>query len=116
MRYRRLKLQDLLREEISSIIQRDLKDPGLGLITILDVRVSEDLRSAKVLYSVYGEKEEKKKTDAAINRSRGYIKFLLGQRLKLKFMPDIHFVTEDTYERIEKIEEILKRVSHVPED
>lgn len=116
MRYRRLRLQDLLREEISAIIQRDLKDPGLGLVTILDVRVTEDLRSAKILYSVYGDKEEKERTGAAINRSRGYIKFLLGQRLKLKFMPDIRFVTEDTYEHIEKIEEILKKVSHVPED
>lgn len=116
MRYRRFKLQDLLREEISLIIQRDLKDPGLGMVTIVDVRVTEDLRSARILYSVYGDKEEKEKTNEAIKRSKGYIKYLLGQRIKLKYMPDIHFVTDDTYDHIEKIEGILKKVSHVSED
>jgi len=116
MRYRRLRLQDLLREEISSIIRRDLKDPGFGLITIVDVRVTEDLRTAKILYSIYGDKTEKEKTNEALKRSRGYIKFLLGQRLKLKFMPDIHFVIDDTYEHMERIGEIFKKVSHVPEN
>jgi len=116
MKYRRFRLQDLLREEISSIIQRDLKDPGLGLITIMDVRVNEDLRSAKILYSVYGDKTEKERTSEALKRSRGYIKYLLGQRIKLKYMPDILFVADDTFEHIEKIEGILKKVSHVSED
>lgn len=116
MRYRRLRLQDLLREEISSIIHKDLKDPGFGLITIVDVRVSEDLRTAKIFYSVYGDEKEKGKTNDAIKRSRGYIKHLLVQRMKLKIMPDIHFVIDDTYEHMEKIGEIFKRISHVPED
>jgi len=109
MRYRRLKLQDLLREEISSIIMKDLKDPGFGFITILDVRMTEDLKNAKVYYSIYGDAKDRQATGDALKRAKGYIKFLLGERLKLKYMPDITFIIDDPYERIAHIEEILKR-------
>ena len=71
MRYRRLRLQDQLREEISSIIQQEIKDPGIGFITILDVKMTEDLKYAKVLYSVYGSEEEKNKTVEALETGQG---------------------------------------------
>jgi len=112
MRYRRLKLQDLLREEISSIILRDIKDPGLGMVTILDVKMTEDLKHAKIYYSIYGSEEEKEKTANALKRSKGYIKFLLGERLKLRYMPDIVFMVDDSYEKLARIEEILKKEAH----
>jgi ribosome-binding factor A len=112
MRYRRLKLQDLLREEISLMIQRDIKDPGLGFITILDVKMTEDLRYAKVFYSIYGNDEEKKKTIQALKRAKGYMKVLLGERLKLRYMPDITFVVDDSYEKVARIEEIIKKETH----
>jgi ribosome-binding factor A len=112
MRYRRLKLQDLLREEISLMIQRDIKDPGLGFITILDVNMTEDLRYAKVLYSIYGSDEEKKKTIQALKRAKGYMKVLLGERLKLRYTPDLTFVIDDSYEKIARIEEIIKKEAH----
>lgn len=116
MRYRRLRIQDLLREEISLIIQRDLRDPGVGFVTILDVRVSEDLKIAKVMCTIYGSDEEKKKTLLALKRSRGFVKFLLGQRVKLKYIPDINFVLDDVYEKAMRIEEILKREASVRKD
>jgi ribosome-binding factor A len=116
MKYRRLKLQDLLREEISSIILRDIKDPGFGLITILDVAMTEDLKHAKVYYSIYGSDEDKEKTANALKRSRGYIKFLLGERLKLRSMPDIAFVIDDSYEKLARLDAILKKEAHDRED
>jgi ribosome-binding factor A len=112
MKYRRLKLQDLLREEISSIILRDIKDPGLGMVTILDVKMTEDLKHAKIYYSIYGNDQEKEKTTNALKRSKGYIKFLLGERLKLRYMPEIAFVVDDSYEKIARIEDILKKEAH----
>ncbi len=116
MRYRRLRVQDLLREEISLIIQREIGDPGLGFITIIDVRMSEDLKTAKVYFSIYGSDEEKKDTLEALKRSRGYIKFLLGKRVKLKYMPDLNFVLDDSLERVQRIEEIFKKETHDGED
>lgn len=109
MRYRRLRVQDLLREEISLIIQRELKDPGLGFITVVDVRVSEDLKSAKVYISIYGSDEEQKHTLEALKRSKGYIKFLLGKRVTLRYIPELTFSLDDSFERVQRMEEIFKK-------
>jgi len=110
MRYRRFRLQDQLREEISSIIQQEIKDPGIGFITILEVKLTEDLKYAKVHYSVYGSEEEKAKTIEALKRARGYIKHVLGERIKLRYMPDLTFALDRGQERAERIEELLKKV------
>ncbi|MCX8023020.1 MAG: 30S ribosome-binding factor RbfA [Syntrophorhabdaceae bacterium] len=109
MRYRRLKLQDLLREEVSAIIMRELKDPGFGFITILDVEMTEDLKNAKIYYSIYGDEKERERTGDALKRAKGYIKFLLGERLKVKYIPEITFILDDPFERVARIEELLKR-------
>ncbi|HBL25063.1 MAG TPA: 30S ribosome-binding factor RbfA [Deltaproteobacteria bacterium] len=109
MRYRRLRVQDLLREEISLIIQRELQDPGLGFITVVDVRVSEDLKSAKVYISIYGSDEEQKHTLEALKRSKGYIKFLLGKRVTLRYIPELTFSLDDSLERVQRMEEIFKK-------
>lgn len=109
MRYRRLRVQDLLREEISLIIQRELHDPGLGFITVVDVRVSEDLKSAKVYISIYGSDEEQKHTLEALKRSKGYIKFLLGKRVTLRYIPELTFSLDDSLERVQRMEEIFKK-------
>jgi|WetSurSiteA1Bulk_404760.scaffolds.fasta_scaffold89319_3 ribosome-binding factor A len=116
MKYRRLKLQDAFREEISLIIQREIKDPGMGFVTVLDVKMTEDLKTAKVFCSVYGEGEEKGKTMEALKRSKGYIKFLLGKRVRLKYMPDITFSLDTTYDKIAAIEAILKKESRASEE
>jgi ribosome-binding factor A len=109
MRYRRLRVQDLLREEISLIIQRELQDPGLGFITVVDVKMSEDLKSAKVYISIYGSEEEQKHTFEALKRSKGYIKFLLGKRVKLRYIPELSFLLDDTLERTQRLEEIFRK-------
>ena len=116
MRYRKLRVQDLIREEISSIIQRDIKDPGMGFVTILEVKMSEDLRVAKIFCSVYGDDETKQKTLDALKRSKGYIRFLLGKRIKLRYTPEIAFSLDTTYDTVAKIEEILKKEVHADED
>ena len=103
-------MQDLFREEISVIIQQEIKDPGIGFITILDVKMTEDLKYAKVLYSVYGSEEERDKTVEALRRAKGYIKHLLGTRVKLKFMPEITFVLATGQEKLDRIDELLKKV------
>jgi ribosome-binding factor A len=103
-------MQDALREEISSIIHQEIKDPGIGFITILAVKMTEDLKYAKVLYSVYGSDEERANTVDALRRAKGYIKHVLGTRIKLKYMPEITFVLDTGQEKLDRIDEILKQV------
>jgi len=116
MRYRRLRVQDQLREEISLIIQREIRDPGLGFITIIDVQMSEDLKIAKVYFSIYGNDEEKKRTLEALKRSKGYIKFLLGKRVKLRYMPELYFMLDNSLEKVQRMEEVFKREADDGED
>ena len=103
-------MQDQFREEISSIIREEIKDPGIGFITVLDVRLTEDLKHAKVLYSVYGSQEEKEKTTEALRRAKGYIKHLLGSRVKLRFMPELTFIFDTEQEKRARIDELLEKV------
>ena len=116
MKYRKLRVQDLLKEEIALIIQREIRDPGMGFITVLGTKMSEDLKDAKVYLSIYGDEEQKAATLAALKRSRSYIKFLLGKRIQLRNMPELHFVIDDTYEKAARIEEILKKEANVQQD
>jgi ribosome-binding factor A len=116
MRYRKEKVQDLLREELSSILFRDIKDPGLGFVTILEVRMTEDLKVAKVMYSIYGSEEEKDKTLRTLKRSRGYIRFLLSQRVKLRYTPELEFIYDNRYEKMARIDELLKKDGQTGED
>lgn len=116
MRYRKERVEDLLREEISSILFREIKDPGLGFVTILEVKVTADLKNAKILYSVYGDETVKESTAKVLKRSAGYVKFLLGERVKLRVMPDLTFVYDDRFEKMARIEEILKKDVHSSDD
>ena len=109
-------MQDFLREEISMIIQQEIKDPGIGFVTIIDVRMTEDLKYAKVYYSVYGSDEEKERTAQALKRATSYVKHLLGENVRMKYMPEITFVYDTDQERAARIDEILKKVGNVSED
>jgi len=109
-------MQDFLREEISMIIQQEIKDPGLGFITVIDVRMTEDLKYAKVYYSVYGSDEERERTAQALKRATSYIKHLLGGKVRMKYMPEITFIYDTDQEKAARIDAILKKVGNVSED
>lgn len=88
------RVADLLQREISRVIGEDLKDPEVGFVTVTGVRVSDDLKHAKVLVSVLGDQERRERSLAALSRAKGYIRFLIGQRVRLRFTPEISFRTD----------------------
>ncbi len=99
------KLDSLLQREISSIIQFDLNNPEIGFVTVSEVRVSPDLSRAKVYVSFFGKNYE----IAALKKSKGFIKTELSKRLKLRKIPDIEFVVDDTLEKVDRIHEIANK-------
>jgi len=102
------KLDSLLQKEISNIIQFDLNDPKLGFVTICDVDVAKDLSNAKIYVSLFGSKYAKGDGIVALRRSKGHIKSELAKRLSLRKIPDLEFVIDDTLDKVERIEEVLK--------
>jgi len=100
-----------VREEIMSIIRRDLKDPRIGFVSITTVRMSPDLRAARVRVSVLGNPEQQKESLAGLVSARGLIRHELGRRLQnLKFSPDIRFELDPSIEYSVHISELLKEV------
>jgi ribosome-binding factor A len=109
--YRTDQVGEQVREEIMSIIRRDLKDPRIGFVSITGVRMSPDLRQARVRVSVLGTDEEQKATIKGLVSARGLIRHELGKRLQnLKFSPELRFELDPSIEYAVHINELLKEV------
>ncbi len=107
------KIDSMLQREISSIIQFDLNDPKIGFATVSEVDVAPDLSIAKVYVSFMGKNYKKRDGLEALRRSKGYIKTELSKRLKLRKIPDLTFVVDDSLDRVQHIEDIINRNKQV---
>jgi ribosome-binding factor A len=105
------RVADLIREEISRLLIRGLKDTHLGFVTVTGASVSPDLHTARVFVSVLGSEEEKKATLAALNRARGHLRSQVGHNLGLRHAPELHFQFDQSIERAGRIEEIFHELS-----
>ena len=105
------RINELLRREISEIIQRELKDPGIGFTTIIRVETTNDLYYSTVYASVMGEEESRKRTIEHLNKAAGYIQRLLSSRLTMRNMPRISFKLDSSVDYSIRIDEILEKIS-----
>jgi len=111
MGYRIDQVAGQVRQEVMEIIQRNLKDPRIGFVSITSVRMSPDLRQARVRVSVYGEQEEQEETLRGLNSAKGLIRHELGRRLSnLRFSPDLHFELDPSIEYSVHISKRLREV------
>jgi len=106
------KVAALIKQEIGNMLLSELKDPDFGFITITKVNVSKDLQHARVFYSVYGDEAGRKKTRQALARAKGHIRAEIGRRIKLRFVPEIEFVYDDSAEYADRIEHLLHKINN----
>lgn len=104
------RVQEALRQEISKIVLDEIKDPRLGFITITKVELTKDLRYAKIYFSVLGEMKEKNLALKGLNSAKGYIRTLIADRIKLRFVPDIAFKIDESMEHTKEIYDLLDRI------
>lgn len=104
------RLAEVIRTEASEIIQRDLKDPRIGFVSITDVEVTPDLRHAKIFVSVLGDEDAKRRSMAGLERAKGHFRSELGHRLTLRFVPAIHFRLDESIERGSRIVSLIREV------
>jgi len=109
------KVSEALKIEIGNIIHAELKDPRLGFITVTGVELTQDLRYAKVFFSVLGKEEERKKTKEALDSALGFIRRLVAQRIRLRFAPEISFKEDRSAEYSIKIQEALDQIKELNE-
>jgi len=103
------KVEHLIKEEISMIFLYKMQDPALSLLTITNVKVSPDLKSAKIYLSVF-EKEKRAIVLEKVKSSTGYIRSELAHRVRIKFVPELNFYIDDTIDYVEKIEGLIKKI------
>ena len=103
------RVSEELREILAEEIQR-LKDPRLGFVTVTGVRVTPDLRKARVFYTVLGEEREHRATRAALRSARSHLRAVLGHEIRIKVTPELEFEEDDAVSRGRRIEEIIERL------
>lgn len=101
---------DLLRREISEILSREVKEPLAPLVTITGVKVSKDLKHARVFYTALQDESGLKDVAAALKRSSGFIQRLLGSRLQLRSVPRLRFDYDTSLRDAARMEELLRGI------
>ncbi|MCK4909033.1 MAG: 30S ribosome-binding factor RbfA [Planctomycetes bacterium] len=107
-----------LQKEISQVIQHELNDPRIGFVSITKVKPASDLKSARVYVSVFGPPAKRKQTFNGLMRARGYIQKVIGERIKLRYLPTLMFFLDDSIDKQFAVSELLKKdqKNNTPED
>ena len=103
------RLNNMFVEEISKIIHEEIKDKDIGFVTITDARITNDLSFAKIYFTTLDNNREK--VINSLNKASGFIRSLLCDRVKIRKMPEIQFVYDDSIEYGMKIENIIERIN-----
>lgn len=108
---RKEKLQSLIRREISSYLSKEVNNPHIGFVSIVNVEMNQDLTVARVFVSVLGSAREEKENIEALRSSEKYIQFLLGRNLSLKNTPLVRFILTDALKSGDQMMEKLNHIS-----
>lgn len=101
---------DQILREISNLLLRKVRDPRLEGVTLTDVRMTRDLKRAYVYYSLFGRDEQKEQAQAGFESAKGFIRKEIGDRLHLRYVPDIQFRYDISLEYGQKMERLLEKL------
>lgn len=106
------RMDQILKKEISRILQFELKNPKLGFVTVTDVECTRDMSQAKVYVSFLGKQERNDAGMRVLRASKGFIRSTLAKNIKARKMPDLIFVQDTSLEHGARIESILTDINH----
>ena len=101
---------EAIRREISIMIREELKDPRIGFVTVTRTSISEDLRSAVIYYSVYGDEKTKKLASRGLASALRFMRKEIGKRLELRYTPELRLKIDDRFEYVEKMDKVFKKI------
>ncbi|RPJ78355.1 MAG: 30S ribosome-binding factor RbfA [Acidobacteria bacterium] len=108
--YRPIRVADEIREHISVMLAREVHDPGIGFVTITRVEVTPDLQLARVFYTVIGSDAQKRETERGLRRATPFLRYQVGQRLRLRRVPVLEFRFDKSIENQERVEQLLREI------
>ena len=101
---------DQIREELSELLTRHVKDPGIGFITLTHVKVSPDLQVARAFYTTLGDDKARKETAKALDRATPFLRRQIAGRLRLRRAPELTFQFDESIARQQRIEELIEEI------
>lgn len=104
------RVADLIKAELSDILLKQIRDPRIGLLTITDVKMSDDLRSARIYFVQMGKDKLDAELQAGLEKAKGFLKRELGKRLSLRYMPDVFFFYDRSFEYGSRIDKLLMEI------
>ncbi len=107
---RSTRVAELLRQEMSTIIARELKDPGIGMATVCKIRLSDDLKFAKVFISIIGDEKQVQNSLEALERATNFIRSELRKRTDLRAVPELRFEHDDSATYAQNIDILLNKI------
>lgn len=107
MNIRQERMAEAVKQELGEIL-RNMKDPRIGLVSVVSVEVTRDFREAKVFISALGDDKEKQTSLEALANARGYIRSEIARRLQSRYTPELHFHADETIAHGARIAELLK--------
>ncbi len=110
VKHHRGRLGEALREEIETLVEGELGDPRIGLVSVTGVQLAEDGRSAQVLVDVEGDEEEAERSMQGLDAAKAYIRHELADRLRLRRAPELFFRLDRSEREQARVEELLERV------
>jgi ribosome-binding factor A len=104
------RVAQMVQQLLGEIFARGMRDPRIGLVTITGVKMSPDLREARVYWAVHGDAEQRQHTAKGLDNARGFLRREVGRELKLRVVPDLHFTYDEAIDRGERIELLIRQV------
>jgi len=104
---RTLRVGEQIRRELSRLISREVKDPRVGMVTVNDVEVSGDFSHAKVFYTLLGDDADREASQLGLERASGFLRGQLGRAVKLRHVPQLHFIYDNTAEEGDRLEALI---------
>jgi ribosome-binding factor A len=110
------RVADLLRSELAMLIAREVHDPGIGFVTLTRVQVTPDLQLARVHYTALGDEKTRRNSERALERAAPFLRRQIGSRLRLKRVPELKFVYDESIAGQDRIEQLLNELHAAPKD
>jgi|SRR5579875_2743745 len=110
------RLADRISQIVAEMLERRIKDPRLGFVTVTEARLTNDLRDATVFYTVYGSAEQRAETAAALESATGVIRSEVGKQTGLRHTPSLTFVADELPDNARHIEELVEAARQADAD
>ena len=104
------RVADQIRSELALLLTREVHDPGIGFVTITRVQMTPDLQQARVFYTALGDDKARKNTERAIERAGTFLRRQIGARLRLRRVPELTFLYDESIAGQDRIEQLLNEI------